>query len=88
MKIEYKNYVIEQSRSDRFNLQEKVTRTKKNTNEQYERLLDLAYDIKLEYAIELVVNEELRKLNKVVTLKEFLKEYKREKDELLKVTKI
>ena len=88
MIIEYKNYVMKQTSNNRFDLQEKITRTKKGTEENYEALNDLAYDVRLEYAIELIVFEELRKREETVTLKEYLREFKKEKEELLNVINV
>jgi len=88
MKIEYKSYLIKQTQSNKFDLQEKITRTKKDTGESYEALSDLAYDVRLERAIELIVFEELRKREETVTLKDYLKEFKKEKEELLNVINV
>jgi len=85
MNIEYKNYVIAQSQSDRFHLQKKVLRKKKDDETEYEVLDDMAYDVKLDSAINFIIHEELSEKKETVTLKEFLNEFKREKEELMKV---
>lgn len=93
MIIEYKSYVISQTKDDRFDLNEKVKRNvikkdatgkKVKSGETKEVLNSLAYDVRLETAINLIIFEELKKKERVVALHEFIEEFKNEKEEVLK----
>ena len=84
MNIVYKGYEISQASTNRFNLEKEVMRTRKDSEEQYPAKISVGYDMKLETCMEDIISEELWRNNSVVTLKTFLSEYKREKEELIK----
>lgn len=88
MNIEYKDYIIKQSTSDRFDLVQKVTRTKKDSEETYITNVDVGYDMRLESCINRIVLEQLKKKQETVSLQKFLTEYYKEKDELLNAIKL
>jgi len=82
MRIQYKNYILEQE-ENRFNLLIKGTGIKKGTTETFEKLDTIGYGFTLDAAIQRLILEELSKQEKTVFLGVFLKEYKKEKAELL-----
>lgn len=47
--------------------------------EEYEKDIELAYNIRLEYAIDRIIHLKLKKQNSIVDLTKFIEEYKREK---------
>lgn len=73
MRIEYENYVIEQTVMNRFDLLERVESARKYT---------LAYGVKLDRAVELIIHDKLKRNESVVTLNGFLSEYKRERNKI------
>ena len=49
------------------------------TGEEYLKENEIAYNITLEYAIELITHLRLKNQNSIVNLSNFIEEYKREK---------
>lgn len=94
MNIEYKNYLIKQTESGRFDLvkkyqKEKVDKvTRQKTGEVEEAFEDLGYDMRLENCINRIILEELKKKEKTTDLKTFLEEFKTQKDLLLQTVKL
>lgn len=81
MNIKYKNYMLKQS-GDRFDLYETVTRTKKETKENYLAEKDIGYGFTLNNPIKRMIMEELSKNTNTVTLESFLQAYKKEKGDI------
>ena len=95
MNIKIGKYRINQSvNSARFDLVEVVKRQKKDkatgkpNGETYEAENNLGYDMRLESCIERIVINKLRENTKTVELKEFLEEYRKEKQEIEKLVKL
>ncbi len=85
MRIEYENYVIEQTVMNRFDLLEKVEAVKKATKEKYDSEYVLAYGVRLDRAVELIIHDKLKRNKSVVTLNEFLREYKKERNKIFEI---
>ncbi len=84
MNIEYKSYMIKLvSEYERFDLFKKVMRVNKSTQEEYESTKDLGYAMTMQACVERIIHEELRKEEEVIQLEEFLKNYIKERNELL-----
>lgn len=86
-------FKLNQSTSDRFDLIEVVTRQKvgkdrKPTGETYQSENIMGYDMSLENCIQKIVAEKLKVNESTVSLKEFLEEYKKEKEQLIKQIKL
>jgi len=103
MKIEYKNYLIDPSTNatDRFDLSRTIIRTKKidpnkeyEGPETYEAQEEMGYGMSLENCFQQIIVKEtvLSFKESVVTVSEYLAQYKKEKEELeaqiLKVSQI
>jgi len=87
IKIDERFY-LNQSNSDRFDLVEKVVRSKKDSEETYEAENVLGYDMQIENCIKKIIAERLKDNKETVSLKQFLEEYKKEKEQLLKTIKL
>ena len=74
---------------DRWDIIEKVTRNKKvdegEQQETYEGENQLGFSMQLETCLKKILGEKLSSIEKDVDLKEYLREYKREKEELVKI---
>jgi hypothetical protein len=70
--------------TDRWDMKECVTRTKKNSTAKYSASKTIAFSINLEYALETMIAMHLAEDNEKVTLQEYLEAYKVEKNKLLK----
>lgn len=81
-------FQLNQSSSNRFDLVEKVVRQKKDSEDTYEAENTLGYDMKIESCINTIISEKLKTKEETVTLKQFLEEYKKEKEQLLKTIKL
>ena len=84
MDISYKNYILKQS-GDRFDLYKTVIRTKKNSEETYQSEKDIGYGFTLENGVRRLIMEELANNNDVVTLKQFIEDYNKEREEINKL---
>lgn len=81
-------FQLNQSSPNRFDLVEKVVRQKKDSEDTYEAENILGYDMKIESCINTIISEKLKTKEETVTLKQFLEEYKKEKEQLLKTIKL
>ena len=57
----------------------------KPTGEEYEKEVELAYNVSLEYIIGKIIHLQLKKQNSTVNLSNFIEEYKREKAKISSV---
>lgn len=81
-------FQLNQSTGNRFDLIEKVVRNKKDSEETYEGENVLGYDMQIESCINLIIAEKFKDNKETVSLKQFLEEYKKEKEQLLKTIKL
>jgi hypothetical protein len=81
-------FQLNQSSPNRFDLIEKVIRQKKDSKDTYEAENVLGYDMSLETCVGNIISEKLKENKETVTLKQFLEEYKKEKEQLLKTIKL
>ena len=81
-------FQLNQTTANRFDLIEKVIRQKKDSEDTYEAENILGYDMQLESCINTIISEKLKDKKETVTLKQFLEEYKKEKEQLLKTIKL
>lgn len=88
MNIEYKNYKIKQTSALKFDLIKLVEREKKETKEKYIAESTMGYDMQLENCCKNIVLDLMKSKEETTDLKNFLTEYKREKEELLKTIKL
>ena len=86
MEIEYKNYILEQTVHNRFNLKKKGTKPDKKTG----RIRDdiLAHDVTIETGINEIIYHRLKKKQETTDLKGFIQEFKKEKEELINTLKL
>lgn len=92
MKIQYKGYFIEPSvnATDRFDLSRTIQRTKKQekgstaTPETYEGLEEMGFGMSLENCLQQIAMNEttLHFKDSVITINDYLTQYKKEKEEL------
>lgn len=84
MEIRYKNYRIipTEAAPGNFDLQEIVTRKSKADNSEYEGFNDKGYGMKFDSCINKIIHIELMKKNEILTLQEFLREFKKESEQL------
>ena len=86
MDIEYKKFVIASSaNSSRFNLLERIIRTNKVTKEKTNETKVLGYDMSFEVCLSEILNLRLQEKKKTVTIKDYIEEYKKERQELLNI---
>ena len=81
MKILIGNYILHQSTNatSQFDVFKKVVRQKgKNIGQEGEK--NIAYAVSLDRAIHLITNEELSERTETVSLKQFLEEYKKQRE--------
>jgi len=71
-----------------YDLIEKIERTKKKSNETYKSEKTLGYNMSLESAVNRVVKLKLKDYDVVLTLKEFLEEFKQIRDQINKLIEI
>ena len=85
MIITYLDYKLEQSEHapSRFDLIRKTIRTKRESEETYETDDIVGHGYLLENAIENIIYLEIKKKNEILTLKEFLNEFRKEKELVL-----
>ena len=88
MIIEYKNYILEQTVHDRFNIKHIVKFKDKKTGETKIREDILAYDVTIETGINEIIFYRLKKKQETTDLKGFIQEFKREKEELINTLKL
>ena len=81
-------FKLNQSPSCRFDLIEIVTRKKKDSEETYPAESVIGYDMTLENAINRIILEKMKSNEETVTFREFLDEYKKEKEEIEKLIKL
>lgn len=88
MDIKIKEFLLTPSLNSptRFDLQREITRTKRESTETYRALEDLGYGMSLPSCIEHIISIKLTEKEDIVTLKEFITEYKNERDLILKET--
>lgn len=81
-------FTLNQSSGDRFDLVKSVERTSKKDGSTSEAEKVLGYDMKIKSCINMIIFERLNDKKETVTLKEFLQEFKQQKEELLKHIKL
>ena len=86
MIIEYKNYILEQTIHDRFNVKKKGTRVHKKTGKIVDDIL--AHDVTIETGVNEIIYHRLKKKQETTDLKGFIKEFKKEKEELINTLKL
>ena len=88
MKIQIKDYTLTPSDNvkDRFDLTQKIIR-KGKTGVKYEASEIIGYGMTLESCIKSVIALELDKDNSVVSLKEFVEAYKKEREVIMDILK-
>lgn len=85
MKIEYGIYSIEPENMA-YNLFKKVVAKKKKTGEEYENNLNLGWGMRFETCIEKMITDSLADNQSTVSLREYIDEYRKiREDFLLKV---
>ena len=77
-------FKLNQTTGDRFDLVEIVERKKKNSEDTYSAESVVGYDMRIESCISRIISERLKNKKETVSLKQFLEEYKKEKEELTK----
>lgn len=87
MEIIYEKFKLVPTQSGtRFDVLEKVSRKKKDTNEDYEDWKTHGYDVSFENALHTIamILVKSKKNNKQITPEEYIKAYKQEKNQILK----
>lgn len=84
MDIEIGEFVLKGSTATpgRFDLIRKVERTRKGTDETYPDYNELAFSMRLDSALQLIIGTILSEDNRTVTLKEYLQAYITERDKI------
>jgi len=93
MKIKIHDYILTPSVNATrvWDLSQKITRnkvdkkTRVETGETYEDEQMIGYGMRLEACIMQIIADNLNKKEETVSLKQYLNEYKKEKDEILKI---
>ena len=94
MIIEYKRFKLEPTVSNRFNLTRSFTKrvqkfgTKEYTGETREETEDMGYDMTFEKCLNEILHWRLRNKQETTDLKGFIKEFKKEKEELINTLKL
>lgn len=95
MIINYKTYNLELVNGNSFNLTEtiRVEKSKKidkklvATGEIVDKEVKLGYSMTFDRCLELIINSELSKKNDIISIKDYIKQYKEVKQEILNILK-
>lgn len=82
MKIKYEVYTVEPEGRN-FNLYKTVSAKVKGVDSTRE--LDLGWGLRFETVIETIIKDKMAEGNEVFTLREYVDEYKKVKDDILKI---
>jgi len=87
MKIKFLEYTMEPE-DVRFNLYKSIKRINEKTQQQYDDELNIGYGMTFEHCVDRIAKDILADRGEVLTLRQYISEYRKIKDEILEVANI